>query len=217
VALEGFITDVTDRVATEQELRTALDRVEDIIGSMTEGLTELDVDGVHVDVNAAFAAMTGFSREELIGVGPPHPYWPPEGIAAIEETFSRGMTGKQASAELTFMRKNGERFPVVVSPFVIRDDQGAVVAMSATFRDITEQRAAEHATRERVREGEQLVAAGLALIGCHTKDEVFDVITRHGARSIPATSSCTRSRGSTPRRWPTRPRSSALTSSARPP
>jgi PAS domain S-box-containing protein len=185
VAIEGFITDVTDRVTAEHELREAKNRLEQLVGSMTEGLTELDVDGVHVDVNAAFAAMTGFSREELIGVGPPHPYWPPEGIAAIEETFSRGMTGKQASAELTFMRKNGERFPVVVSPFVIRDDQGAVVAMSATFRDITEQRAAEHATRERVREGEQLVAAGLALIGCHTKDEVFDVITRHFADMLP--------------------------------
>ncbi|MDO8963255.1 MAG: PAS domain S-box protein [Coriobacteriia bacterium] len=185
VALEGFITDVTDRVHTEQELRVAKGRLEQLVGSMTEGLAELDPDGVHVDVNAAFTAMTGFSREELIGVGPPHPYWPPEEIAAIEETFSRDMTGRPASAELTFMRKNGERFPVVVSPFVIRDDQGAIVSLSATFRDITGQRAAEEATRQRVGEGEKLVEAGLALIGCHTKDEVFDVITRHFSDMLP--------------------------------
>jgi PAS domain S-box-containing protein len=185
VALEGFITDVTDRVRTEQELHGAKSRLEQLIGSMTEGVSELDAEGVHVDVNAAFTAMTGFSRDELVGVGPPHPYWPPEEIAAIDETFAHAIVGEGHSFELTFMRKNGERFPVVVSPFVVRDETGSIVTFSATFRDITGQRAAEEATRQRVREGEKLVEAGLALIACHTKDEVFDVITRHLADMLP--------------------------------
>jgi PAS domain S-box-containing protein len=185
VALEGFITDVTDRVTAEHELQEAKHRLEQLIGSMTEGLTELDADGAHIDVNAAFSAMTGFSRDELIGVGPPHPYWPPEEIAAIGETFARSQAGESSNFELIFMRKNGERFPVVVSPFVIHDDHGAIVALSATFRDISGQRAAEEAARERARESEQLVAAGLALIACHTKDEVFDVLGERLAEMLP--------------------------------
>jgi PAS domain S-box-containing protein len=176
VALEGFIADVTDRVATEHELRGAKARLEDLIGSMTEGFAELDAAGVHMDVNAAFTAMTGFSRDELVGVGPPHPYWPPEDLARIEGSFAESLAGAAGSFETVFMRRNGERFPVVVSPFVLRDDAGTVVRMSATFRDITEQRAAQEATRRRVRESELLAEAGLALIGCHSKDEVFDVV-----------------------------------------
>ena len=52
---------------------------------MQDGLSILDPNGVHIDVNPAFCGMTGFSREDLIGSGPPHPYWPPEDYETIEK------------------------------------------------------------------------------------------------------------------------------------
>jgi len=49
------------------------------------------------------------------------------------------------SFELTFRRKNGERFPVIVSPFAVRDNTGNTISYSATVKDITERVRAEKA------------------------------------------------------------------------
>lgn len=163
VALEGFITDVTDRVHAETVLRDTKDRLQDLVESMAEGVAELDPDGVHIDVNPAFAAMTGFSRDELLGVGPPHPYWPPEAMAEINEAFESAMTGRAREFDLTFMRKGGERFPVVVCPFIIRDENGATVSVSATVRDVSEERRADAALRaseSRLNEAERIAGMG---------------------------------------------------------
>jgi PAS domain S-box-containing protein len=92
---------------------------------------------VQVDVNPALCAMTGFSMEELIGSVPPHPYWPPEEYARIQAAFSETLQGHFADFELTFMRKNGERFPVIVSPSAVKNKDGATISFIATVKDIT--------------------------------------------------------------------------------
>jgi len=118
---------------------------------MQDGFTVLDSDGVHIGVNAAFCQMTGFSREELIGVGLPHPYWPPEAYEEIEKSFQKTLRGEFGDVELTFMRKNGERFPVIVSPSWVKDKQGNVTSYFATTKDITERKRAEAELIERER------------------------------------------------------------------
>jgi len=137
--------DVTARKRAEAELREAKEFAESLIGSMLDGVAVLDSRGVHIDANSAFCQMTGFSREELIGVGPPHPYWPPEGSEEIETAFQKTLRGDFVDVELTFMRKNGERFPVIVSPSCIRDRDGNVVSYFATVKDMTERKRSEEA------------------------------------------------------------------------
>ena len=51
---------------------------ESLIASMQDGFSVLDKNGVPLDVNPALCCMTGFSREDLVGVNAPFPYWPPE-------------------------------------------------------------------------------------------------------------------------------------------
>jgi len=104
---------------------------------MQDGFAVVDVNGVQVDVNPALCAMTGFSREELIGSVPPHPYWPPEELARIQAAFSETLQGHFADFELTFMRKTGERFPVIVSPSAVKSKDGATISFIATVKDIT--------------------------------------------------------------------------------
>ena len=125
--LAGFTVDITERKKAEETLRGSKEFVENLIASMQDGFSVLDSDGVQIDVNAAFCQMTGFSREELIGVGPPHPYWPPEAYEEIEKGFQKTLRGEFSDIELTFMRKNGERFPVIVSPSWVKDKQGNVI------------------------------------------------------------------------------------------
>ena len=129
----------------EKALRESKEFTENLIASMQDGVSVLDSHGVHIDVNPAFCQMTGFSREELIGVGTPHPYWPPEAYEEIETAFQKTLRGKFGDVELTFMRKNGERFPVIVSPSWVEDKQNNVISYFATVKDITERKHAEEA------------------------------------------------------------------------
>jgi PAS domain S-box-containing protein len=142
-----FIRDITERKQAEEALRKAKEFAESLITSMQDGFSILDSHGVHVDVNPALCRMTGLSREELIGAGPPHPYWPPESLEEIERAFQKTLNGEFGDFELTFMQKDGERFPVIVSPSWVKDTQGNVVSYFATVKDITERRQAEEALR----------------------------------------------------------------------
>ncbi|MBW3021729.1 PAS domain S-box protein, partial [Candidatus Woesearchaeota archaeon] len=140
--------DITDRKKAEKELSESNKFSEALIDSMHDGFSVLDNHGVHINVNKALCKMTGFSREELIGVGPPHPYWPPEDYESIRKAFQKTLQGEFNNFELTFMRKNGERFPVIVSPSMINDKQGNVFSYFATVKDITERKQAEEALRK---------------------------------------------------------------------
>lgn len=147
--------DITERKRAEEALRESKEFSESLIASMQDGFSVLDSHGFHIDVNPALCQITGFSREELIGVGPPHPYWPPEAYEEIKSAFQKTLRGEFDDFELTFMRKDGERFPVIVSPSWTKDKQGNVVSYFATVKDITGRRRAEEEIRRR---NEELLA-----------------------------------------------------------
>lgn len=125
----------------------AMDFSSELIRSMHDGFSVLDLHGVIQDVNPAFCQMTGFALEELVGVEPPHPYWPPEEIPRIQESLEETLHGRHAAFELTFMRKNGQRFPVIVSAFAVLNRQGETVNYAATIKDVTDIRKAHEAMR----------------------------------------------------------------------
>nr|WP_243687202.1 PAS domain S-box protein [Methanobacterium formicicum] len=140
--------DITDRKQVEEELIASKEFNENIIKSMGDGFSILDKNGVHLDVNPALCQMTGFSREELIGTGLPHPYWPEEKAHDIQATLEEVLKGNLKEVELTFKRKNGEKFPVILSPSIITDDEGKVIAVFGTFKDITQRKKLEMELKE---------------------------------------------------------------------
>jgi len=142
------ILDITERRRAEEAARASGEFAQAVLASMQDGLTVLDCNGVHVQVNDAFCKMTGFERHELIGVGPPHPYWAPEELDGIQAAFRATLNGQFRDWELLFVRKTGERFPVIVSPSSAKDNDGKVVSYFATVKDIAERKRAEEALRE---------------------------------------------------------------------
>jgi PAS domain S-box-containing protein len=135
--------DITERKQSEETFRVLTEFADSLISSMPDGVLVLDANGIHKDVNPSFCRITGFSREELIGTGAPHPYWPPEEYERIEAAFQKTMASDSTNFELVFMRKNGERFPAIVSPFAIKDKLGNTISYSATVKDISERKQAE--------------------------------------------------------------------------
>jgi PAS domain S-box-containing protein len=142
------LTNIAERKRAEDARSDMENFSTSVIRSMQDGFSVLDLDGVAVDVNPALCAMTGFSKEELVGVEPPHPYWPPEEYERIGQALSQTLKGENKQFELTFMRKNGERFSVSVSPFAVRDRNGETVNFAATVKDITERKQAEERLRD---------------------------------------------------------------------
>ncbi len=105
--------------------------------AMQDGLAVLDASGRHVDVNPSLCRMTGFSRAECLGARPVDLYWDPGQPPAV----ALAAAGRWSSAEhfeVTFVRKNGERFPVLISPFALRDGAGHSLHYVATIKDISD-------------------------------------------------------------------------------
>ncbi|MFA0833777.1 MAG: PAS domain S-box protein [Methanobacterium formicicum] len=140
--------DITDRKKAEKKFIESNKFNENIIDSMGDGFSILDVNGVHLNVNRALSQMTGFSREELIGTGLPHPYWPREETHNIQANLEKVLKGKLKEVELIFKRKNGERFPVILSPSILTDDEGKISAVFGTFKDISERKKLEMDLKE---------------------------------------------------------------------
>jgi PAS domain S-box-containing protein len=141
----AIIRDITERNRSEEALAKSADFSNRLISFMQDGFSVLDTKGVHLDVNPALCKMTGFSREELIGAGTPHPYWPPEEYEHIQAAFQMTLKSETNNFELKFMRKNGERFPVIVSPSTVKDRKGDIISYTATVKDITERKRTEKA------------------------------------------------------------------------
>ena len=114
---------------------------------MREGFSVISPDGVQQKVNPAFCAMTGFSADELLGQRPPYPYWPEDQYAAIEQALSTTVSVGSGQFELIFKKKNGERFPVVLSVSSLKDEHGEPVCFFANIRDVSAEVEAQQALK----------------------------------------------------------------------
>ena len=148
---ESLSIALSQRLAQEA-LREASTFSQSLIDSMPDGFSVLDCNGVHLQVNDALCRMTGFSREELLGTGVPHPYWPPEGVPGILAALEQIRQDTAGSFDLTFMRNNGEHFSVIFSPFAVRNTADKIVSYAATVKDITERKQAEQQLLESSRQ-----------------------------------------------------------------
>jgi PAS domain S-box-containing protein len=121
-----------------------IDRLTD---HLQDGFSLLSPSGAHLDVNPAMCTMLGYARDELIGTGVPHLYWPAEEQERITRELQCCVEGDVRTREVTFVRKNGERIPVLLTPSVIKDAAGDPVCLFSVIRDISEQKQHEQALR----------------------------------------------------------------------
>ncbi len=144
--MTGFFSiqrDISERREAEEALSESLNFNKGLIESIQDGLSVLDQNGIHIDVNPAFCDMTGYSKRELIGKPPPHPYWPEECLDEIESALKQTMAGNFGPFDLTFKRKNGERFPVIVSPAQVQCERDSGTEVLATVKDVSQDRKAQ--------------------------------------------------------------------------
>lgn len=150
-SIVSLMVESNERKAAEDELKTEKEFSEKLITSLNEGLSVVDINGVHIKVNAALCKMTGFTEDELVGIKAPFPYWPPEEYENIYKAFNNPLDNLSVNKEAILMRKNGERFPVSLSDSVIKNKEGNVIAYFTTITDITLRVKANNILKESIR------------------------------------------------------------------
>ncbi len=134
---------------TEELQRTTVSKgyVDNIIASMIDALVVADSQSRINTVNRATCEMLGYGEGELIGE-------PVEIIFAddvplsgeqLEELIRKG---ELRNYETSWKTKYGKEIPVLFAASATKDEQGDVISIVCTARDITDRKRAEQALRE---------------------------------------------------------------------
>ncbi len=137
-------TEAEEALGAEHAFRKAME------DSLTVGMRARDLYGKVIYVNPAFCKMTGFSSTELVGSTPPMPYWVPDQLDEAYAMHQAVLAGKAPADgfEMTFMRKNGEKFNALVYEARLIDAHGRHTGWMASVLDVTERRRAEELARQ---------------------------------------------------------------------
>lgn len=190
--------DVRRRAGAEAALAEALAFRKAMEDSLVTGLRARDLSGRITYVNPAFCDMVGFSAAELMGPGLPR-YWPPE--LAEEYTrrqsvrlggppLSRGRTAQESREgfETIFMRRNGERFPVLIFEAPLVDGNGVQTGWMSAVLDVSAQRRVEELSRqqqERLQATARLATVGeMASLLSHELNQPLAAIASYAAGSL---------------------------------
>ncbi|WP_287067036.1 PAS domain S-box protein, partial [Ramlibacter sp.] len=113
--------------------------------SLRVGLRARDLEGRLVYVNRSLAAMVGWSPEELVGLMPPMPYWPPDSLEATMQRHRRNMAGQapREGYEAVWRHRDGHTFPVMVFEAPLVDAHGRQIGWMGSIIDLTERKRME--------------------------------------------------------------------------
>lgn len=148
--LSGFITlvtDITERVQKEEDLRSANQTLEALFHAAPTPICALDLGGRVTQWNPAAEKVFGWSREELLDR--PYPLVPQE---RFEEFRANLQVARQGQSQMGFetvrLHKNGTLVQVRISSAPLFSREEEVHGLILVMDDITEVKRAEAALRE---------------------------------------------------------------------
>ena len=187
-----LVRDVRRRARAEAALGEALAFRKAMEDSLVTGLRARDLRGRLTYANSAFCAMVGYGIEELRAADPP-PYWPPDRAGeyrarqAERQREPQGSSGRDGY-ETEFMRKSGERFPVMVYEAPLVDAAGRQTGWMSATVDVTERRRVEELARqqqERLQASSRLATVGeMASLLSHELNQPLAAIASYANGSV---------------------------------
>ncbi|OPY25182.1 MAG: sensory histidine kinase AtoS [Methanobacterium sp. PtaU1.Bin242] len=130
----------------EEELRLAGLYNRSLIEVSLDPLVTIGADGKITDVNNATEAVTGYSRDELIGTDFSNYFTKPDKAReGYQQVFKEGFV---RDYPLEIQHKDGSLTSVLYNASVYKDESGEVVGVFAAARDITERKKVEDELKE---------------------------------------------------------------------
>ena len=200
--LEAALHDMQTEIGERRAMEAALRRWETIFAHAGWGIALANPENYRLEaVNPAFAAMHGWTVEELTGVSLAETL-APECRQQLEDVARASDELGHSVYEAEHVRKDGTRFPVLADVVACKDSTGRVLYRAANFQDITERKRADqerlHAnqrltallrdTEERSRQSALIKQMSTLLQTCANTREAYDIIHEFAARLFPADS-----------------------------
>lgn len=151
--LMAVVRDVSERQRQEDQLREAARYARSLIEATLDPLILIDRNGLITDVNAAAERITGLPREQLIGSEAASKFTQPERLLqGFQLVFEQG---KVIDYSMAMRHVSGQVTEVLCNASAFCNEQGEVVGVFASARDVTESRRIQEeirASRELLRE-----------------------------------------------------------------
>jgi len=135
------------------EVNRVKDYLNDLLGSITDGVVATDLDGRITAFNSAAERITGFSADEIVGTVYRSTF-SDDIDCALAQPEVRTVPGEYVAAEI--VARDGSRIPVGESISLVRDGSGGVTGAVKVFHDLSE----ITMLREQVRIKDRLAALG---------------------------------------------------------
>jgi len=157
----GVMRDVTERRRLEEALQSTAEMQRAILDSADNSIISTDPEGLITSVNATAERWLGYSADELVARVTPAALHDRDEMVRRAEELSKAFgapiepgfgvfveearRGLRSQREWTYVRKNGSRFPVLLSVAALRDADGAITGYLGVASDLTARKAAEEA------------------------------------------------------------------------
>ncbi len=136
LAIEGFVTDITERTMAEAALRESEKRFRALLDVVPNPIVVFSLDGLVSYLNPSFTKLFGWTIEEL--KGKQLPYGSPEIEIEAGESFRRILEeGGLVPYETKRMTKDGRVLDVVTRGVVYTESKGQPAGTLIILRDIT--------------------------------------------------------------------------------
>ena len=134
----GIVSDITERMAVETELRIAATAFES-----SEGIMITDANQVILRVNQSFIKATGYSAEELVGRTPRLIQSGLHDEGFYDEIWRQIRETGSWQGEVWDRRKNGEMFPKRISIKAVKHSDGSIMNYVSCHTDISDKKKSE--------------------------------------------------------------------------
>lgn len=141
------IRDISNRKKAEQILKQSEEKFRRIFETIVEGFIVTGMDGVIQMVNPATCSLLGYDENELIGLDISRLFVDDEERHLLKLAMAKHE--KVHGIHLSAYHKCGDPIVLEANAHFVRDEEGKLVAMEGTFRDITARLEAEKILRER--------------------------------------------------------------------
>jgi PAS domain S-box-containing protein len=152
----SVLRDVTERQQMERELQNALWERRLLMEAVPDALFRLDVEGNFVAWNRQVEHITGLAASELEGRSA-FQFFGPEHAGRVADAVSQTLAQGSFQIEAPILHANGSAIPYSFSAVLLQDEEGRVLGLVGTGRDVSERLIIEEQMRASLREKEVLL------------------------------------------------------------
>lgn len=147
--------DITERKEIERQLIKSEERYRDLVENALDIIYTHDLAGSYTSINKAGERITGYARDEVLGMNLAQ-IMDPDSLDRSREMLATKLAGQDETVyDLNIIAKDGRRISIEVSTRLVVQD-GKEVGVQGIARDVTERRQLE----EQLRQSQRLESVG---------------------------------------------------------